>query len=268
MQTLDDLRRNGAQKIKANSQDKGKLYVLVLMTLCASVFAIFLSFLNLLYTRQITRKPFPTLVQKVDGETMEIGFEDPTYRSPEVIQRFVSDTLYYLLTMTSYGVNDTEISSLDPSRRLADPVKINVGASTGEITQSAWLASENLEANFADEFRLKLSEMTPRDVFAGKEEVILKIDYLTKPEEVLDTNDRWTGLWSVDVVANLKVYRRNSGGEVKTIPFNKRVYVRPINTYPVTDVEQFGQLATALNQIALSGLQITEIKDLAVTDVF
>ncbi len=247
--------------------EKGKLYLLVLATLSVSALSVLLTFLNLLYTRQITRKEFPTLVQTTSGQTIKVGFEDPAYRSPEVIQKFVADTLYYLMTMTSYGPGSAEASSLNPDRRKAAPVRVKVDNGQGSITQTAWLASEALEPNFADVFRQKLAQMTPEDVFSGREEIILKIDYIKVPEEIQDDKGQWLGKWQVDVIATLKVYRLEAG-EVKTIPFNKRVTVRPLSQPNITNIEQFGDLAVALNASQLSGLQITDIKDLALVEPF
>jgi len=246
----------------------GKLYFFVIAAVALSGVSVFLTFVNVLYTRQITQKQFPSLVQTTSGETIEIGFEDPAYRSPEVIQGFVADTLYHLMTMTSYGAGNAEVSSLNPSRQKALPVKVKVGGtSAGAITQTAWLASESLESKFADEFRAKLAEMTPPDVFTGAEEIILKIDYLRVPAAVENDKGEWLGEWTVDVVANMKVYRLGSG-EVKTIPFNKRVTVKPIDAPIIHNVEQFGELAIALNASQRSGLQITNIKDIRLADSF
>ena len=256
------------ERPKLQLTQTSKLYLFVMVAVALSGLSAFLTFVNVLYTRQITKKQFPSLVQTASGETIEIGFEDPAYRSPEVIQAFVADTLYHLMTMTSYGAGGAEVSSLNPNRQKAAPVKVKVGGTnTGAITQTAWLASEALESRFADEFRSKLAEMTPPDVFTGAEEIILKIDYLKEPVAVENDRGRWLGEWTVDVVANMKVYRLGSG-EVKTIPFNKRVTVRPIAAPVIHDVEQFGELAIALNASQRSGLQIINIKDIRLADSF
>lgn len=242
----------------------GKLYLLVLLGICLSSISTLLLLVNLLYTRQITRKEFPSLVQTVGGETIEIGFEDPDYRSPEVIKGFVASTLYHLMTMTSYGIGDAEVSALNPQRQKALPIQVKLGDASGAITQTAFLASESLESSFADDFRIKLAEMTPPDVFTGQEEIILKLDYIKQPVAVNDDKGRWTGVWNVDVIGNLKVFRLNQG-EVSTIAFNKRVVVRPIDAPIIHDVAEFGDLAVALNASQRSGLQILEIQDLTMT---
>ncbi|EDX82597.1 hypothetical protein S7335_1301 [Synechococcus sp. PCC 7335] len=239
----------------------GNLYILVLISVCLSTASILFIFINLLYTRQITRKEFPSLVQTTSGETIEIGLEDPEYRSPVTIRSYVGRTLYYLMTMTSYGVGDDQVSSLDPQRQKALPVKVDLGDDQGAITQTAFLASESLESNFADEFRQKLAQMTPPEVFTGVEEIILKLDYIRNPVPVNDEKERWTGVWTVDVVGNLKVYRLGKG-EIDTIPYNKRVTVRPIDEPLIHDVTQFGELAIALNAAQRAGLQIIGMKDL------
>ena len=265
MTGLGRIGKDEFNKARVEIGSKSKLFLLVMLAVALSGLSTFLAFVNLLYTRQITRKPFPTLVQTTAGDTIEIGFESPGYRSPEVIKAFTADTLYYLMTMTSYGAGSAEVSALNPSRQRAMPIKVKVGTSQGAITQTAWLASESLEAKFADSFRQKLAQMTPPDVFEGREEVILKIDYIKEPIEVNDDRGKWTGQWTVDVVGNLKVYRVQEG-EVKSIPFNKKVTLRPIQPQAIHNVEEFGELAIALNASQRSGLQITDIKDLSLTE--
>ncbi|MEM6453017.1 MAG: hypothetical protein AAF703_22205 [Cyanobacteria bacterium P01_D01_bin.105] len=264
MTQLLDLRER-IQAEETKQEQKGTLPLLVMVAVGLSGASVLLTLVNLLYTRQITRKAFPTLVQMESGRTVEIGFESPNYRSPTVVKAFVSDTLYHLMTMTSYGVGSSEVSALNPNRRKATPIKVKTSNGTGAITQTAWLASEALESKFGDTFRAKLAQMTPPDVFTGREEIILKFDYVKEPVEVNDAQGNWAGTWTVDVVANLKVYRLQQG-EVKSIPFNKRVTVRPITPQPIHDVEQFGELAVALNASQLSGLQITDIKDLPIAE--
>ena len=255
----------GLTKPKFKLTNDGKLRLLVLGSLTVSGLSVFLVFVNILYTRALVNKPFPSLVQLSDGTTVEIDFEDPYHRSPEVIQNFVSQTLYHLMTMTSYNPNG-QLSALDPDREKAPPVKVKVGDSTGSITQQAWLASQALESNFGDTFREMLATMTPPDVFTGREEILLKINYITQPVAVMDNDDNWTGKWTVDVVGNLQNFRLGSG-EAETIPFNKRITVMPTNAPIIHNVEEFGELAVALNKVQQSRLLITDMYDLDMTNV-
>lgn len=236
-----------------------RIALLVLISVILSGTSLFFAFVNILYTRSITQKAFPTLVQTSSGETIQIGFEESHYRSPETIQKFVSDTLYYLMTMTSYGPGEGQVSMLDPSRQKAPSMKVD----GGEITQSAWLASESLEGKFADTFKKQLAKMTPPTVFQGTEEVILKFNYIEQPEPI----EGKVGYWRVNVIAELKVFKL--GGQpgkisTDTVPFNKVVTVRSLDSPKIHAVEDFGDLAVALNRIQLAGLQITDIRDLSV----
>ncbi|NJM99855.1 MAG: hypothetical protein HC800_24380 [Phormidesmis sp. RL_2_1] len=197
------------------------------------------------------------MVQTTNGETIEIGFEEPLYRSPETIKRYVDNTLYHLMTMTSFAPGDDRISLLDPSRDRAPSMKVDGG---GEITQGAWLASESLAGKFADEFKIKLADMTPPTVFNGTEEIILKINYIEEPVEIE------SGTWEVSVIADLKVFtlgKRPGDIKIETLPFNKVVTVRAVSSPYLHDVENFGELAVALNRVQQAGLQITDIKDMS-----
>lgn len=267
MQNIKDYISKSKENIPVEVTKQNRFYSLLMILIGISSVGLFLSFLNFFYIRQIAKKPFPSLVQLSDGETIEIDFMHPNYRRPAVIKQFVADTLYNLMSMTSYSPNDNRASALDPTRKLAEPFTVERDGVRGKITQSAWLASANLEPKFAESFRSKLAEMTPDDVFQGKEEVILHFNYIKTPEKQLDEQGGWRGTWEVDVVGHLNVYRRTSG-EVKSIPFNKRVTVRQTSTIPITDVEQFGPLAVTINKISQAGLQITNITDLEIADVF
>ena len=228
--------------------------------------SVFLSFLSLIYTNQITRKEFPSLVQTNTGETIGIEFKDPDYRSPETIKIFVNDVLSNLMFMSSH-IPGSQPSALDPNRLHAEGISVKSGNIQGQITQNAWLAAEALHPDLANTFRAELSTMTPRDVFVGLEEVLLWLDYIKEPEQVLDAQERWTKRWTVDVVGSLRVFR-DGFGEVEVVPFNKRVTVRPINTPSLSNVEDFGPLAVSINQIRRSQLQIIDIQDLAVAETF
>ncbi|MEM9005745.1 MAG: hypothetical protein AAGE59_19750, partial [Cyanobacteria bacterium P01_F01_bin.86] len=252
------------QSSRTHGAGTGRMYLLLLIAVVLSGFTTFLSFVNILYTRGITQKKFPTLVQTESGKTIEIGFEDSRYRSPETIKKFTTDTLYYLMTMTSFGPGDQQKSLLDPDRtkQVVPSMKVE---GVGQITQAAWLASESLEGRFADTFKAELAKMTPPTVFRGTEEIILKFSYVEEPKQVVDLTGQWTGDWTVDVVADLKIFKMTAQPgriDTDTIPFNKRVTVRPTSVPPITDVEEFGDLAITVHSIQQAGLQITDIKDL------
>lgn len=257
--TSRDIPEDATQHVKPNSTRK--LYVIVLISVLLSGTGIILSLMSMAYIRQLVQKPFPTLVQMADGTSTEIEFEDPNYRSPSVVKSFVANTLYNLMSMTSYKGGEGSVSYLDPDRAKAAPIKVSVDGKNGYITQSAWLASESLEAKFADVFRIKLAEMTPPDVFTAQEEVILKFDYIKEPEQLENKDGVLTDQWRVDVVGHLKVFRIQQG-EVRSIPFNKRVYVRAIDSPTIHSIENYGELAIALNASQRTGLQIIDIRDL------
>lgn len=238
----------------------GRLASLLLLAIAISATSMLLTMANILYTRALLSKPFPTLVQMADGSTVDTELKPDHYKSPEVIQSFVANTLYNLMTMTSYETGG-QASALDPERPKAMPIKVGEGAKTGNITQSAWLASEALESKFADKFRLLLADMTPSDVFTGQEEIILKFDYVKEPVQLKDKNENLIPEWRVDVIGHLRVFRTERG-EVRTIPFNKSVYVRTIEVPTILNADEYGAIAAALNKSLQSGLQITDIKDL------
>ena len=245
----------------------GRLLIVSLVTAGCSALSLLFSVSSVLYTQRLVNKEFPSLVQMNNGESAQIVFEDPDYISPTSIKAFVSNTLYHAMAQTSYGAGDAEVSMLNPNREKATPVPVKVGQENKPITQNAWLATEAMEPTFAQGFRSMLAGMTHPDVFSGKEEVLLDISRVKEPEPVDAENDEWAGKWTVDVIATLRVYRLSSG-EVKAIPFNKRVTVKPIDSPTILSSDEYGELAVVLNQVQSQGLQITDMVDLKLGEVF
>ena len=246
-----------------------KINFLVVIAIGLSGASLFIGLISLLSLWSLGGKAVPTMVQLDDGFTVEVDYKDPTYRSEAVVREYVIQTLTALMSMTSFNPNENRASVLDDARQLAEPVIISYQGRSGRITQSAWLASQTLEPKFAETFRWKLAQITPRDVFEGKEEVILSLDYVLVKKPSL----RRTALglpaqhWDVEVIGNLKAFRRDNG-RILTTPFNKSVTVKAIATPRIKGIEDYGPIAATINRINQSGLQIVNMKDLPIAEVF
>ena len=235
---------------------KSFLAILLLANLSLSGVVGVLILSNLSYTRHLAKKPAAALVQLADGTSIRVT-ETPNHeREPEVIRKFVTDSLIYLMNWSADLPAAAPTSKFDATTKAPQDTGIEITLEDGftrKVTTPAWQASFTLEEAFRTEFLQKLATMTPEDIFAGHKEVVLKIREVGYPE------DQEPGAWSVDMVADLMVYSPQTPTG-KAVPFNKRIYVQSINVPPPPD--SLTPLATAIYAVRRSGLEITGMRDL------
>ena len=234
--------------------------MLLIGNLLASSLVAFLIFINLAYTRMLAQKPPAALVQLSNGASIAVE-ERPYYeREPEVIRKFVTDSLIYLMNWSADLPNTEPISKFDPTARPPRDQGVAIKLENGsaqKVTTPAWQASFTLEEEFRVEFLRKLAQMTPNEIFTGQKEVVLKLRNVTQPNPLPDQQ----GAWSVDVVADLTLYSQQTP-QGKAVPFNKRVYVRSIAVPPPPNPKHLTPLAAAIYSVRLSGLEITGMRDI------
>lgn len=237
---------------------KSFIAILLIANLSVSAVVGLLILSTLSYTRHLAKKPAAALVQRTDGTSISVA-ETPNYeREPEVIRKFVTDSLIYLMNWSADLPATEPTSKFDATATSPQDTGIEVTLEDGftkKVTTPAWQASFTLEEEFRTEFLQKLATMTPEDVFAGHKEVVLKIREVGYPE------DQDTGAWSVDIVADLMVYSPQTPTG-KAVPFNKRIYVQSIDVPPPPAPEALTPLASAIYAVRLSGLEITGMRDM------
>ena len=273
--TIDSVQRNGSQTltpadaeavVKNRKLDWGRvskksfIALLLIGNLAASSLVAFLILINLAYTRMLAQKPPAALVQLANGSSIAVE-ERPNYeRDPEVIRKFVTDSLIYLMNWSADLPNTEAVSKFDQNaptpRDQGVDIKLENGFSQ-KVTTPAWQASFTLEEEFRAEFLQKLAQMTPNEIFTGQKEVVLKLRNVSQPTPLNDQQ----GAWSVDIVGDLMLYSRETP-EGKAVPFNKRIYVHSIAVPPPPDPKTLTSLATAIYSVRLSGLEITGMRDI------
>ena len=83
---------------------------------------------------------------------------------------------------------------------------------------------------------------------------------MTYPIELED------GVYQLDMVANLVIFTGDNP-QGQAIPFNKTIFVRAVEPLEDPLPEGSSPLQSAIYQQRLSGLEISEIRDLAIQDL-
>ena len=241
---------------------KSFMAILLIANLGLSGLVGLLTLSTLSYTRHLAKKPAAALVQLTDGTSIRVKETPNPDREPEVIRKFVTDSLIYLMNWSADLPTAEPTSKFDATATAPKDTGIEVTLDDGfsrKVTTPAWQASFTLEEEFRTEFLEKLATMTPEDIFAGHKEVVLKIREVGYPEV------QESGSWSVDMVADLMVYSPQTPTG-KAVPFNKRIYVQSIEVPPPPAPDTLTPLASAIYAVRLSGLEITGMRDLQIQE--
>ena len=208
--------------------------------------------LILLYgsVRRIADQPPPSLVQLASGKTISAAPLPNNERSPEVIKRFVTDTLTSLMSWSG------QLPSTDGTAKTIPDQGIEIKNGRGRITTPAWHSSFALSEDFRKEFLQKLSELTPQSVFSGQVKVVLVPLEIQPPIKVDE------GKWRVVIVANLIVLSQsNNLGDI--IPFNKEIFVQAVEAPNYENfVSKNDNAASIIAAARASGLEIYAMRDL------
>ncbi|MBD2200527.1 MULTISPECIES: hypothetical protein [Calothrix] len=200
---------------------------------------------------QLNKKAPPSLVQLETGKSIKVAPIGSLERTPQVILRFVSDTLTLMMNWSGTLPPTTVEEAAKPKPDLGVNIS-NREFRGSKITSAAWQASYALSEDFRKEFLKVLAAMTPSGVFQGKTQVVLVPLSIQSPIKIAE------GKWKVKMVANLTIVAQDSNlGE--TIPFNKEIFIRAV--VPPESPNQVDGLAAVIYQVRASGLEIYAIRD-------
>lgn len=214
-------------------------------------FLLLVAYINLAMTKQ------PSLVQMTDGSAIVASQMGNQERTSAVIQRFSADIVTLLMSWT--GKVAIAAKPGQPNSQADPGIEIKIpNAASKRIATTTWQASFAFSEDFRPELLRKIAELTPQEVFTGKAQVLLIIQEITLPEQIAP------GQWKLAIVANLTTFAE-SQGEGKSIPFNKEIFVRAIDT-PVP-TEAASPLEGVIYDIRKSGLEIYAMRDLPRPDL-
>jgi hypothetical protein len=194
---------------------------------------------------KIASAKIPTLVELNDGTSARVAPISNNERTPQAITDFVRKAMVGLMNWNALG----QIS--DPSKK----PELDQGVRVGDhrVTTNAWSEAFALSEDFRAAFLGELGELTPPSIFGGKSQSVLIIRYLSEPVKVGE------GQWQQDMVANLVIFE-NADQTGKAIAFNKTVFVRAVDTPPLsTNASSLQKTAYAARK---AGLEIYRIQDL------
>jgi hypothetical protein len=255
--SFDSLKSLTKIKPHAQSTENNRFALFVITTFGLAVFNTLLLLINAFSTNTIANRPLPTMVQTINGKTIQVTAFEAKNRSPQLIKDFTANTLVKLFTWSRYLPPATTEEMRRP--RIDPGAVIETKSSKVAIPTTVWAGSFALADKFREEF---LGEtiaplLAKLGVLQGQSEVTISILDLQDPVEVKGNADE--RLWKVRVVANL-ILRSAAGVADKTIPFNKTIYIKAI--YPATLAQNAtpGDLAQVVAMAESSGLKIYAIE--------
>ena len=241
-----------------------RIALFILVTLGISIFNLLLLLFQTISLNGVAHRPMPTMVQLVNGKTIEVSSFEGKERSAQLIKDFTVSSLNKLFTWRQYlpvAAGD------DPRRPQADP-GVPVESKTGKILipTSVWGGSWMLADKFREEFlgNSIAPLMAQLQVLQGKSEVAFIPLDIQDPVEVKGNGDE--RLWKIQLVANL-VYRATSDPTAteKVVPFNKTVYLRAVTPPSLTDPnsspEKDRDLSRVIAMARSAGLEIYAIEE-------
>jgi hypothetical protein len=245
-------------RLKIDKGSKNIVALVALISIGISGLTLLLQLVVLGSVVSIARKPAPSLVQLSDGQAIKVQAIGSYERAPDVVQRFVTDSLTMLMSWTNeIPGTEGEVKPIDQGSL----VKTKQGDK--RITTTAFQASFTLSDELRDEMVKILADMTPAEVFNGDVKTTLKFQHVTVPTLIGDIQN---GRWKVNIVATLIQYQRGRGDTVK-VPFNKEIIVQAIDTPQLPKAGKFAnEIESLIYTIRQAGLEIVSMKDIEGTE--
>jgi hypothetical protein len=209
---------------------------------CGTFFG-FLSFIGILY---IGGKDVPSLVQLDGGKSVLVEPVASNYRTEEVIDSFVKESMTLLFTWNV-------VNKDSGSRRIVDK---GVEVGEGKVPTRTWQASFAIANDFRETFLQEMAaSFIPAGVLSGDAQSTLLIESLSTPTQVKP------GVWEVDMVAFLVVFDGRSP-QGRSTSFNKTIVVKAVEEALDPLPEETSPIQKAVYETRSKGLVIDEIYEL------
>jgi hypothetical protein len=233
----------------------GNLLTFFVLATLALQFLLFIqTTLNTIWIAKLNNRPAPTLVELQDGRSIQVGSNDWQYRSPQAILNFTSEIVTMLFSTPGK-------LSLEPNRgsNRIDPGVVLQGRSfhtNNKVTTAAWQASFALSEDFRSAFLAELAQITSPGVFAGINQTVLSINYLSQPQQIE------AGKWKLNMIANLYLF--GAGDKVgQVIPVNKTIYLQAVYVNPQPLAQNASDMQRLIYRARSAGLEISRFGDLS-----
>ena len=228
----------------------------VLLCLGVSAVSILLQIVVLISVFGVARKPPPVLVQRYDGESINVKGIPANSRDSQAISRFTGEVLTMLLSWSGYLPPETLAERTQPKRDVG--VKVEGDNKQYVLPTSSWEASFALEPEFKKEFLPKLAQFVPQAIFDGR------VRTFYAPQLIGEPISLGQGRWKLDVIGNIHIIEQNNQLR-DSISFNRTVYVRaitPMFERGLPDESEHNKLALKVLQIRAAALEIYAITEL------
>ena len=217
----------------------------------------------LLQISKIANKPPATLVEKSDGTGMAVTPIASFERTDTAILQFVSEVVQNLFIATPLAYEE---GSEEKAVGFDKGVEVTKAEGKGEnlVTKRQYatvLAA--FEKEFGEAFLEKLAEVTPKGVFNGTTQTMLRIDELIGPEKVKGKE----GEWKVTVFGRLVEFSsrsRNPDQAGNADSFIKEVFVKAIPPQEVPVEEGLEEMQKKVNRLTKIGLVVTNIQNVEI----
>ncbi len=242
--------------LRASSNNILTLFVLATLGLQGLLFL--QTTFNTIWIAKLARRPAPTLVELLDGRSIQVGAVASEERSALAIQNFVSQiaTLLFSTTGTLESDSRSPKNSRQPKLDPGVALQGRVFRGNNKVTTAAWSASFALSEEFRSTFLSELADITPPGVFRGTNQTVLVINYLSEPEPIE------TGKWKLKMIANLYTFQQ---GERlgQAMPINKTIYLKAVYMIPQALAETATEIQRVIYKARAAGLEIYRFGDLS-----
>lgn len=242
--------------LKAAKQKQDALALTHLLVVGLSGVTLLVQLLLFAAFAKLANKPTPSLVQLQTGEAVSVTATDSQAREPELIKRFVADSLILLMSWHNLlpAQRDANGTLLPPS--LDNGMELNVNGKTLRLTSPAYQASFAFDEAFREELVELLATGTPNGVFTGQVQTLLSFQAITEPEQIEP------GRWRLSVVGNI-ITSQVGTAQTQRQPFNRQIIVRAIDTPPLPqDGALSSPIALAVHSIRQAQLEIESMEAL------
>ena len=264
-----NIKKRSPKSGSVQEQEKNLVALCSLITLGVSTIGLLISILALNAANTIASKPMPTLVQTLNGKTIEIKTTDGKQRSNQLLQDFTVKTLTDLFTWRVYLMPTSPEEVRTPKVDPGVPIEAE-GRTDLKVPSPVWAASFAISDDFRKDFLNKnLAPLTTSlKILQGSSEVAFIPISIQDPIEVNSTKPN-EKLWKVKIVANLAIRTAPNIPET-LVPINKDVYLRAVIPPVMPDVSRLNsktdlQAVTAIARSA--GVEIIGMEDFGKQDL-
>lgn len=264
-----NIKKRSPKSGSVQEQEKNLVALCSLITLGVSTIGLLISILALNAANTIASKPMPTLVQTLNGKTIEIKATDGKQRSNQLLQDFTVKTLTDLFTWRVYLMPTSPEEVRTPKVDPGVPIEAE-GRTDLKVPSPVWAASFAISDDFRKDFLNKnLAPLTTSlKILQGSSEVAFIPISIQDPIEVNSTKPN-EKLWKVKIVANLAIRTAPNIPET-LVPINKDVYLRAVIPPVMPDVSRLNsktdlQAVTAIARSA--GVEIIGMEDFGKQDL-